>query len=200
MVEPLTVGFHAVARARIKASDTVVVMGCGAIGLGAISGGAESGARVIAVDLDERKLDLARKAGAKETIHAGTQLLHEELQALTGGEGPEVIIEAIGSPGTFRAAVEEVCFAGRVVYIGYAKAPVEYETRLFVQKELDILGSRNAAREDFENVVHMLSAKRFPTAEAITTTVPLGEAPEAMRQWDRTPLDFTKIQISLDSD
>jgi threonine dehydrogenase-like Zn-dependent dehydrogenase len=58
-----------------------------------------------------------------------------------------VIIEAVGMPQTFRSAVEEVAFTGKVVYIGCAKEPVSYETRLFVQKELDILGSRNAQPE-----------------------------------------------------
>jgi threonine dehydrogenase-like Zn-dependent dehydrogenase len=58
-----------------------------------------------------------------------------------------VIIEAVGMPQTFRSAVEEVAFTGKVVYIDYAKEPVSYETRLFVQKELDILGSRKAQPE-----------------------------------------------------
>ena len=72
---------------------------------------------------------------------------------MTEGRGPDVVIEAIGTPATFRSAVEEVAFTGRVVYIGYAKEPVSYETRLFVQKELDVLGSRNALPEDFRAVI-----------------------------------------------
>ena len=72
--------------------------------------------------------------------------MHQRLLELTNGLGPDVIIEAIGLPQTFRAAVEEVAFTGRVVYIGYAKEPVAYETRLFVQKELDIMGSRMRSR------------------------------------------------------
>jgi 2-desacetyl-2-hydroxyethyl bacteriochlorophyllide A dehydrogenase len=197
MVEPLTVGFHAVARGRVSASDTVMVFGCGAIGLGVISGAAERGARVLAVDLDEVKLALAAKAGAAETLNASGDALHERLMDLTNGEGPEVVIEAVGLPATFRAAVQEVCFAGRVVYIGYAKAPVEYETKLFVQKELDIMGSRNAAPADFEAVIRMLQAGRFPVDQAITRTVSIDEAPQAMRDWDANPLAFTKIQIAL---
>ena len=79
----------------------------------------------------------------------------------------------MAGPDTFRAAVEEVAFTGRVVYIGYAKDHVSYETRLFVQKELDILGSRNALPQDFKEVIRMFEQKRFPTAEAISATVPL---------------------------
>jgi threonine dehydrogenase-like Zn-dependent dehydrogenase len=108
-----------------------------------------------------------------------------------------VILEAIGTASTFRAAVDEVCFAGRVVYIGYAKAPVEYETKTFVQKELDILGSRNATAADFRDVIAMLQGGRFPVADAISRTVTLKEAPGAMREWDANPLDVTKIQIAL---
>ena len=100
-----------------------------------------------------------------DQISALVRTLHEterRLQELTEGRGPDVVIEAIGTPQTFRAAVEEVAFTGRVVYIGYAKEPVSYETRLFVQKELDILGSRNALPEDFRAVIHLLEGKKFP--------------------------------------
>ncbi len=196
-VEPLTVGFHAVDRGRVRQSDTVVVLGCGAIGLGAIAGAAARGARVVAADLDDQKLELARLSGASVTINSGQASLHEELQALTGGEGPEVIIEAIGSAATFQAAVKESCFAGRVVYIGYTKAPVEYETKAFVQKELDIMGSRNAGVTDFKNVIELLRSGNFPVTRSITKTVPLSAAPDAMREWDKFPLQFTKIQISF---
>jgi threonine dehydrogenase-like Zn-dependent dehydrogenase len=123
--------------------------------------------------------------------------LHEKLQELTGGRGPDVIIEAIGLPQTFRAAVEEVAFTGRVVYIGYAKEPVAYETRLFVQKELDILGSRNALPEDFREVIRMLEERRFPVKEAISNIVPMTEAPELLETWSANPAHFSKIMIAI---
>lgn len=197
MVEPLTVGFHAVARGRVSKTDTVAVLGCGAIGLGAVAGAAARGARVIAVDLDPAKLQIARDAGAQETINTATENLPERLKALTDGHGPEVIIEAIGLPQTFRAAVEEVCFAGRVVYIGYAKAPVEYETKLFVQKELDVMGSRNATADDFRAVIAHLQAKKFPIAATLSRVASIDDAPQAMRDWAAKPAAFTKIQIEF---
>ena len=195
MVEPLTVGFHAADRARVGRRDVVAVFGCGAIGLGAIAGAAEQGARVIAMDVDDSKLVLARKAGATEVVNSAKENLHERLQALTDGHGPEVMIEAVGLPQTFRSCVEEVGFAGRVVYIGYAKAPVEYETKYFVQKELDILGSRNATRADFRRVMDMLEAGRFPVEEALTRSVPFDQAGEALKAWSDNPSVITKIQV-----
>lgn len=197
LVEPLTVGFHAVARGRIEAGDTVAVIGCGGVGLGAIAGASFREARVIAVDMDDDKLELARQAGAAEVVHSGHEDLHARLKALTDGAGPDCIIEACGLPQTFRAAVEEVAYAGRVVYIGYAKEAVSYETRLFVQKELDIAGSRNALPGNFAEVIAMLEAKRFPVTCAISAVVPIEEAPEMLRRWSEAPSSFTKIMVQL---
>jgi 2-desacetyl-2-hydroxyethyl bacteriochlorophyllide A dehydrogenase len=197
LVEPLTVGFHAASRGRVDASDIVAVFGCGGVGLGAIAGAAFRGATVIGVDLDDAKLATARKAGAVHTINTASEDLHALLADLTGGRGPDVVIEAIGLPQTFRAAIEEVSFTGRVVYIGYAKEQVAYETRLFVQKELDILGSRNAQPEDFHAVINMLEAKRFPVEEAVTHSVPLEQAPAILESWSRDPAHFGKIIIEV---
>jgi threonine dehydrogenase-like Zn-dependent dehydrogenase len=197
LVEPLTVGFHAATRGRITKQDTVAVFGCGGVGLGAISAAAFHGARVIAIDMDEAKLEIARKAGAIELIHSGQDDLHQQLSKLTDGHGPDCIIEAIGLPQTFRASVEEVAFSGRVVYIGYAKEPVAYETRLFVQKELDIMGSRNALPADFREVIRMLEEHQFPIDDIISAVVPIEETPEILRQWSENPTAYTKIMVQV---
>jgi len=197
MVEPLTVGFHAVDRARVVKGDVVAVFGCGAIGLGAIAGAAERGARVIAIDVDDQKLALARKAGAAAEVNSAGEDLHRRLQDLTDGHGPGVMIEAVGLPRTFLACVEEVGFAGRVVYIGYAKSSVTYETKHFVQKELDILGSRNAMPADFQRVITMLEAGRFPVEAALTRCVSFEEAGDALKAWSDNPSVITKIQVTL---
>lgn len=197
LVEPLTVGSHAVMRGRVAATDTVAVFGCGGVGLGAIAAAAFRGARVIAIDVDDDKLQIAREAGAAEILNSQRESLHGRLDQLTSGRGPDCMIEAIGRPETFRAAVEEVSFTGRVVYIGYAKEPVTYETRLFVQKELDILGSRNALPEDFAAVISMLEAKRFPVQHAIAAVIPIEEAPEMLRRWSERPSSFTKIMVEV---
>lgn len=198
LVEPLTVGCHAVARGLVTAKDTVAVYGCGGVGLGAVAAAAFRDARVVAIDIDDKKLAIAKNAGARDLINSTRDDVHARLQEITGGHGPDVIIEAIGRPDTYRAAVEQVCFAGRVVYIGYAKDNVSFETRLFVQKELDIRGSRNALPEDFKEVIRMFEQKRFPTAEAISATVPLDEAPAILRAWSENPAAYTKIMISFD--
>lgn len=197
LVEPLTVGVHAVSRGRVTSEDTVAVFGCGGVGLGAVAGAAFRGARVIAIDVDYAKLDTARATGAVDLIHSTNENVHLRLQELTDGHGPSVVIEAIGLPETFVSAVEEVAFSGRVVYIGYAKHPVAYDTKLFVQKELDIMGSRNALPEDFREVIAMLEAGRFPVDQAVSTEIRMDEVPSTLEQWSASPADFRKIIVHV---
>jgi 2-desacetyl-2-hydroxyethyl bacteriochlorophyllide A dehydrogenase len=197
LVEPLTVGYHAVRRGRVSSNDAVAVFGCGAIGIGVIAAAASFGATVMAIDVDDRKLELVRKVGAAHTINSATSDLHAGLQKLTAGQGPDVMIEAVGLPQTFRAAVDEACFAGRVVYIGYAKKPVEYDTRHIVQRELDILGSRNALAEDFRAVIAYLELGTFPVNDVVTHVVPFAQAGEAIVSWSEKPAEFTKIHVEI---
>jgi 2-desacetyl-2-hydroxyethyl bacteriochlorophyllide A dehydrogenase len=197
LVEPLAVGFHAIARAGVGPEDIVAVFGSGGVGLGAIAASALRGARTIAVDVDDGKLDVAGKAGAGHSINVRKEPLRETLRALTDGRGPDVVVEAAGTPETYRAAVEEVAFTGRVVYVGYTKELVPFETRLFVQKELDIRGARNALPEDFRAVIRMLEAGRFPVEHAVSAIVSLDAAPAAIREWSERPELVTKLVVRV---
>lgn len=197
LVEPLTVGGHAADRAETGPDDAVAVIGCGAVGLGAVAAAAQTGADVIAVDIDERKLDVARQAGATAVVNAANDDLGGGLLDANHGAPPDVIIEAVGSPATFKAAIDEVAFAGRVVYIGYAKEPVSYETKLFVQKELTILGSRNALPGNFKKVIRMLENGGFPCDEVITRVVPIDQAGEALKSWAENPAAVTRILVQI---
>jgi threonine dehydrogenase-like Zn-dependent dehydrogenase len=97
------------------------------VGLGGIAASARRGARVITVDVDEWKLELARRAGATETVSSSAGDPRVALADLTGGDGPLVVIEAAGLAETYRLAFEAVAFAGRVVCLGQA-AKEAFET------------------------------------------------------------------------
>lgn len=197
LIEPMSVGFHAVSRGQITDIDTVLVIGCGMIGIGAIVRAALRGATVIAVDLDDDKLALAKRIGADYTINSKTENLHERLQVITDGLGPDVVIEAVGSPATYIMAVNEVAFTGRVVCIGYAKSEVTFQTKYFVQKELDIRGSRNALPEDFRAVVRYLQQGDCPLEEFISNIVHPEEALNAMQQWSAAPGKVFRILVKF---
>jgi 2-desacetyl-2-hydroxyethyl bacteriochlorophyllide A dehydrogenase len=197
LVEPLTIGVHAVDRGRVTADDTVAVLGAGVVGLGAIASASRRGARVIAVDVDERKLEVAGRAGAARLVNSRVVDARAALGELTRGDGPDVVIEAVGLPETYRLAVEVVAYTGRVVYVGYAAADVSFTTKLFVLKELDILGSRNAAARDLQAVAGMLAEGAFPRGGLVSHVATLEQAGAALARWSADPAAVTRIQVDF---
>jgi threonine dehydrogenase-like Zn-dependent dehydrogenase len=198
LVEPMSVGFHAVARAAVTDLDIVMVIGCGMIGVGAIIRAALRGAKVIAVDVDDTKLALAKRLGAIYTINSKTEDVHKRLQSLTQNDGPDVVIEAVGASVTYQMAINEVAFTGRVVCIGYAKTEIAFETKYFVQKELDIRGSRNAMPEDFRAVIGYLKRGTCPKDELISGIYKPEQVREAMETWIADPGKVFRILIQFE--
>ncbi len=194
LVEPLSVGFHAAARGRITAGDKVVVLGCGMIGMGAVAGAVARGAEVIAIDMGAKTI-MARRYGAAHTIDAAAEDVAARVAELTQGHGADVVIEAVGLPATFTQSIELACFSGRVVYIGYSKALVTYDTKFFNLKELDIMGSRNALPEDFHAVIGYLESLSQPPDDLITKVFPFDEAEAALPYWVAHRAETLKIVI-----
>lgn len=197
LIEPMSVGFHAVSRASVEDNETVLVIGCGMVGLGAVVRAALRGATVIALDLDDDKLALAKQVGATYVINSLKEDVHERVLQLTQGLGADVVIEAVGSPATYVMAVNEVSFTGRVVCIGYAKSEVSFQTKLFVQKELDIRGSRNATPSDFRSVIHYMKTTDFPAESFISRIVTPDEAADAIQQWADAPAKVFRILVKF---
>jgi len=166
------------------------------VGLGALASAVHRGARTIAIDLDPTKLAIAQKIGAAHVIQPNLINVHDALIDITGGDGPDVIIEAVGSPLTYRTAMEEVAYTGRVVCIGYAKSPVEFNTGMFVRKEIEILGSRNCTKE-FPEVIQYLEAGSFPIDEVISKTVSIDDAGAALADWAADPKGIIKIMVNF---
>ncbi len=197
LIEPMSVGFHAVSRAQVIDIDTVAVIGCGMIGLGAIVRASLRGARVIALDIDDEKLALAKRLGAKEVINSKSEDVTERVKALTDGLMADVVIEAVGSPITYVTAIDIVGFTGRVVCIGYAKSEVAFQTKYFVQKELDIRGSRNAMPEDFRAVIQYLQSGICPKDELISAVIKPEEAEDTLKQWAENPGKIFRVLVEF---
>jgi threonine dehydrogenase-like Zn-dependent dehydrogenase len=196
LVEPMSVGYHAANRGQVSEVDWVLVIGCGTIGMGAIAASVRKGATVIVADIDDGKLELAARFGAQYTVNSIEQDVLAEVARLTDDQGVSVAIEAVGLPQTYRLAVDAACYAGRVVYVGYAKKEVNYHTAHFVRKELDIRGSRNALRV-FPAVIKMLESRQQPFEALISKIYPLEQAARALQDWDANPGAFTKILIDM---
>lgn len=195
LIEPMSVGFHAVARAQVTDNDVVVVLGCGMVGLGAVVRAVQRGATVVAVDLSQEKLDIAKSLGAKYGINSKEKNILDAVMELTDGMGADVVIEAVGSPITYVSAIDAVAFTGRVVCIGYAKSDVAFQTKYFVQKELDIRGSRNAMPDDFRAVIRYLQSANIPLDTLVSGVVPPEGAQDAMEKWAADPGKVFRILV-----
>ncbi|TPL50335.1 zinc-binding alcohol dehydrogenase family protein [Mesorhizobium sp. B2-4-2] len=199
LIEPLAVGFHAVRRSELSAGETVVILGCGVIGLGALLGAVRRGSRVIAVDLSADKLAIAKALGATDIIDVSREDVLAHVLELTSGDGPQVVIEAVGAEATFRQAIDLVASCGRVVYVGYAKNKIAYDTKFFLLKEMDIRGSRGSETADFHDVIGYLKQRRDAGDRIVSRVVPIEEAGAAMQAWDKNPGGFTKIVVRIEA-
>ena len=192
LIEPMSVGFHAVARGAVSETDTVLVIGCGMVGLGAVVRSVRRGATVIAADLDPDKLALARELGAAHVYDTST--------GWDGLPAPSVVIEAVGAPATYRLAVERVDFCGRVVCIGYAKGDVPLPTGLIVKKELAVLGSRNATPSDFDAVIVRIREGGLPLDRFVSGVIRPEDAQAALERWDAAPGQVFRILTQWNTD
>jgi len=196
LVEPFSVGYHAVNRGHVTENDLVAVLGCGTIGMGALCASIRKGATVIGIDIDDAKLSLAKKFGAQHTINSSKENVAEKIASITNNEGVNVAVESAGTPDTLAAAIDIVCFAGRVVAIGYSKQDAKINSQLIVKKELDIYGSRNALRV-FPAVMSMLEKKEKPYTDMISKIFPFNNTAEAFKYWDENTSSVSKILIEM---
>ncbi|BFT69651.1 zinc-binding alcohol dehydrogenase family protein [Paenibacillus sp. P36] len=152
MLEPLSIGAHAVRRSGLRAGETVLVIGAGPIGLGVMVLAKQFGAKVIAMDINDERLAFCRKwAGVDHTVNA-LQQPKEQLAELTNGDMPTIVFDATGNARSMTDAFGLVAHSGKLVYVGLVKADITFHDPEFHKRELTLMGSRNATMEDFDTV------------------------------------------------
>jgi (R,R)-butanediol dehydrogenase / meso-butanediol dehydrogenase / diacetyl reductase len=138
--QPLAVALHAVRRSGLEPGQSCAVIGVGGIGAFVVAGAAARGAApLIALDLDEDRLETARRLGADVQIDARGRDLSEAIQEATGGEGADVVIEATGAPHAPAAALAAARRGGRVLIVGLQAAPRELDLLAFTVREVDLV-------------------------------------------------------------
>ena len=181
----------AVNTAPVSQGDTVAVLGCGGVGDAAIAGALYAGARqVIAVDLDDRKLQWARDFGATHTVNAGDGDVVEQLRALTGGFGPDVVIDAVGRPETFRTAFDARDLAGTAVLVGVPNPTMSFEIPL-----IEVFGHGGAVKSswygdclperDFPLLIDLWQQGRFPLDRFVSERIGLDAVEDAFHRMER---------------
>jgi S-(hydroxymethyl)mycothiol dehydrogenase len=171
--------------------DSVAVFGCGGVGDAAIAGAKLAGAAtIVAVDVDDRKLAWAKDFGATHTVNASKQDPVEAIRAVTGGNGADVAIEAIGLPQTYRQAFEARDLAGTVVLVGVPRPDMTIELPF-----LDVFGRGGALKSswygdclpsrDFPMLIDLYLEGRLDLDRFVSETITLEDVEEAFRKMER---------------
>lgn len=175
MVEPLAIAMHAYRISPVVIGDTVVVFGTGTIGLMIIQSLKAAGcAEIIAVDLDDLKLDMAKKLGATLTINSAKQDVQEAVFAVTGGEGADVCFEAVGINVTLNAAINATRKGGAVVLVGNIAKQATFNLQYVVTRQISLIGSCASAGE-YEICLKLIAHKMVDVDQLISKVAPLSE-------------------------
>ncbi len=183
IVECLAIGAHAVRRAGIERGQKVVVIGAGPIGMGTMQFARLAGAEVIAMDVNKNRLAYCEDVlEVYDCIDATGDVL-EQLRAVTDGDFPDVVFDATGNSKSIMSAFQYVSHGGSYVLISLVKADISFSDPEFHKREMTLLSSRNATREDLENVIMAMQADQVVTDSFITHRVAFDEMINAFDSW-----------------
>jgi len=180
IADAVSTPYHAVKnRAQVKPGDTVVIFGCGGVGINAVQLAAAAGGTVIAVDINDRKLQWALEFGAAKTIHAGkVERVSKEVKKLTGG-GADIAMEVIGHPKTIEEAFECVRTGGRVCVVGYTSETISVVAGKIMFKEIEVVGSLGCRPLDYHPLIRMVERGQINLKRQITHRFRLAELSKA---------------------
>lgn len=197
-IEPFCISYHgAVTRGQVKAGDKVLVIGAGTIGALAAVAAKTQGATVYISDVAQKKIDYAVTNFGLDGGIFNDEHMQEKCAEVTQGHGFDVTIEAVGLPSTFQAAIDAAAFGGRVVLIGVGKKNLDFNFTLLQKKELNVYGSRNALKQDFLNLIDLVSAGKVDLKKAITNTYALKDAAQAFKDFAEHGADMLKVEIDF---
>ncbi|AUD01557.1 zinc-binding alcohol dehydrogenase family protein [Spirosoma pollinicola] len=198
LVEPLAIGAHGVRRAAIQPGEHVLVVGAGPIGLGTMEFARIDGGIVIALDINEERLDFCRnRLGVHYTINAQSPDVFERLAAITNGDMPTVIIDATGSLRAINTAFSYMAHGGRYVLVGLQKSEISVSHPEFHKREATLMSSRNATRADFEHVIASMKAGLVEPTNYITHRVRFDQIEADFESWLNPDTGVIKAMASL---
>jgi 2-desacetyl-2-hydroxyethyl bacteriochlorophyllide A dehydrogenase len=184
LAEPLAIGAHGVHRAGVSEGEYVLVIGAGPIGLGTMEFARIAGGKVIALDINDSRLQFCKdKLKVAYTINALAPNVTEQLMEITSGDMPSVVIDATGNLRAINNAFQYVAHGGRYVLIGLQKGEISFSHPEFHKREATLMSSRNAMRQDFEQVIAAIKNKEVHPAAYITHRVLFDDVKHEFVNW-----------------
>jgi 2-desacetyl-2-hydroxyethyl bacteriochlorophyllide A dehydrogenase len=195
IVEPLAIGAHAIRRAQLQKGEFVVVIGCGPIGIGIMKLAQIAGAKVIAIDRNEQRLQYAKEKIGVDFIVNVTDDPVAKIETITNGDMATAVFDASGHKEALEAGPDYMSHGGRYVLVGLSKGELTFLHPKIHAKEISILCSRNATKEDFEYVMAVLD--QFPTDSFITHTVNFTEMIANFDSWTKPETGVIKATVEF---
>ena len=195
MIEAIGVAVHAVSLTPVQMNDTAVVVGAGMIGLLTLQAAKLAGCgRVIAVDVDNTRLETARKLGATHTLNAKEVDVPEHVKALTEGRGADVAIECVGATPTIQSSIASVRKGGTVTLVGNITPKIELPLQSVVARQIRVQGSC-ASSGEYPACIDLLSRGAIRVEPMISATAPLEEGPEWFERLYRQEPNLMKVVL-----
>jgi D-arabinose 1-dehydrogenase-like Zn-dependent alcohol dehydrogenase len=188
ITDAIATSYRALAsKVRIQPGETLAVIGAGGLGIHAVQIARAFGARVIAIDVNEKALAAAEEVGAEETLQAAGGDLLQKVLEFSGGKGVDAAADFVGSPETQGLGLNMLKVAGRFVAVGYnAVDPFHVNSQLLVSRELEVYGSRACGRHDLAGTIELVSSGKV--RPFIGGQYPLAEANAALDALERGDL------------
>lgn len=197
MIEPLSVAYHAATRTKISAGDTAVVVGVGTIGLLTLQVVKSFGVKqLIAVDIDEKRLELARANGATDCVNSSDPDALERILALSCG-GVDVALDCTGIDSTANLCVKSVHLDGKVIFIGNLAQHIDFPLQYVVTHQISMFGSCASAGE-YPQCLELISSGKVEVDSMISKIVPLKDGNEWMGKIYRREEGLTKLVFLCD--
>ena len=197
LIEPFSISQHAVSRATIKETDTVLVVGAGPIGLFALIAAKQKCKKIVVADILDNRLALAKEYGADAVVNTKKQSLEEFAKKFTEGRGFDVCIEACGAPETFLNCIDCAAFAANIILIGNGKRETNFVHSIILKKELNIHGSRNALNADFINNINLVADKKADVMKMVSGIYDMENATDAFEALKNNDGTLAKILIKI---
>tara|TARA_B100001057_G_scaffold417473_1_gene436238 strand:- start:4754 stop:5761 length:1008 start_codon:yes stop_codon:yes gene_type:complete len=195
IVEPLSIGAHAIKRANVKPNDFVAVIGCGPIGIGIMKLSQIIGAKVIAIDTNEDRLNFVReKIGVDFVVKAGKNSL-ENVSKITNGDLCYTVFDATGNKFALESGPDYMSHGGNFVLVGLFNGELTYTHPSVHAKEMSLMCSRNATLADFEYVISIIH--KFPTESFITHDVSFNDMIINFEEWINPDSGVIKATVSF---
>ncbi|MFY0625762.1 MAG: zinc-binding alcohol dehydrogenase family protein [Reichenbachiella sp.] len=197
IVEPLAIGAHAIRRANVQPGETVVVLGCGPIGIGMMKLAQIAGAKVVALDMNDDRLKYAKEEiGVDHIVNVGDDPV-TKVSEITGGDLATAVFDATGHKGALESGPDYMAHGGRFVLVGLSKGELTFTHPKIHAKETTIMCSRNATTEDFEHVINVLNSGEFPTQSFITHNVDFTDMIANFDSWLKPETGVIKATVNF---